>query len=85
VSYDTVARWARRGKWQERVEQLRAIGGVGCQKDLAATLKVEAQALTADMLKGVQYRLAARMPSASNVSANSSGKAGCSSTRIGRV
>jgi hypothetical protein len=61
VSYDTIARWARRGKWRERVEQLRAVAGVDRSKDLAATLKLEAEWVTPDFLKGIQYRLAARM------------------------
>jgi hypothetical protein len=61
VSYDTVARWARRGNWRDRVEQLRAVTGVGSPKDVAAALKVEAEALTPELLRGLQFRLALRM------------------------
>lgn len=61
VSYDTVARWVRRGNWREKVEQLRAIAGVGNPRDLAAALQLEAEALTPDLLRGLQWRLAARM------------------------
>jgi hypothetical protein len=61
VSYDTVARWARRGNWRERVEQLRAVSGVGSPKDIAAALKIEAEALTPDLPRGLQLRLALRM------------------------
>lgn len=61
VSYDTIARWARRGNWRQRVEQLRAISGVGSPKDVAAALQIEAEWLTADLLCGLQFRIAARM------------------------
>ena len=61
VSYDTVARWARRGNWRDRVEQLRAVTGVGSPKDVAAALKVEAEALTPELLRGLQLRLTVRM------------------------
>jgi hypothetical protein len=61
VSYDTIARWARRGKWRERVERLRAVTGVGSPKDVAATLQIEAEWLTPDLLCGLQFRIAARM------------------------
>ena len=61
VSYDTIARWARRGEWRKRVEQLRAVSGVGSPKDIAAALKIEAAALTPELLRGLQLRLALRM------------------------
>lgn len=61
VSYDTVARWARRGEWRKRVEQLRAVTGVGKPRDVAAALKLEAEALTPDLLRGLQFRLTVRM------------------------
>ena len=61
VSYDTVARWARRGKWRERLERVRAIAGVGSPKDIAAALQLEAEALTPDLLRGLQFRIVARM------------------------
>ena len=61
VSYDTIARWARRGEWRKRVEQLRAVTDVGNPKNVAAALKLQADELTPDLLQGLQLRMIVRM------------------------
>lgn len=61
VSYDTIARWARRGEWRKRVERLRAVTGLGNPKDVAAALKFQADELTPDVLQGLQVSMIARM------------------------
>jgi hypothetical protein len=61
VSYDTIARWARRGEWRKRVGQLRAVTGVGNPKDVAAALKLQADELTPELLQGLQVCMIVRM------------------------